>query len=138
MDRNDRLSEEIVRYAARQMGVNPEGILAMARARTMPGPVRDGWERDLTHEALEELADAINYGPWEVDKQQQLGAPGLAVAQAHFIDAIGHAVASFEAFVAAREALPEACNKCGWPMLPQEGEFIPVLVCSNCNRQVPR
>jgi hypothetical protein len=138
MDRDDDFTREVVQQAAKRKGVNPHSILTMSAARTLPGPIRAGWQRDLTHEAHEELADAINYIPWEIRKQQDLAAPGLPIAQHHYLEALGACVYAFEQLTIAREALHEGCNRCGGQLEPAEGEFIPMLVCRRCGREIPR
>ena len=55
---------------------NPQAALHMARTRALPGPVTDADARDNAQEIREEVADAINYATWNIQKLVRAGADG--------------------------------------------------------------
>ena len=59
--------------AARQAGVDGRALDAFARARKMPGLVKQHATRDFHQEVAEELADARNYVVWWMEQERAAG-----------------------------------------------------------------
>jgi hypothetical protein len=59
--------------AARQAGVDGRGLDAFARARKMPGVVKQHATRDFHQEVAEELADSRNYIVWWLEQARADG-----------------------------------------------------------------
>jgi hypothetical protein len=74
--------------AARQAGVDGRGLDAFARARKMPGVVKQHTTRDFRQEAQEEAADSRNYLVWWLE---QARADGTLTneKQWHLMQALG-------------------------------------------------
>lgn len=81
--RDEAFETEATLTAARQAGVDGRALDAFARARTLPGPVRDHATRDLRLEVLEELADGRNYIVWSLEQARAAGT--LTVERQHFL-----------------------------------------------------
>lgn len=93
--------ERIQSYAAAlapRLG-SPQAAFQMARGRALDGPITDADSRDNAREVREEVADAINYATWEVQKLERLG--GSEASKMLWNGVIIKAVELWDAVVAA-------------------------------------
>lgn len=64
MPRDAAFEDGFTEGAAALVKLSARALNAYADGRTMPGPVRQGFTRDMVRETREELADARNYLCW--------------------------------------------------------------------------
>jgi hypothetical protein len=74
--------------AARQAGVDGRAVIAFARARKMPGVVKNHTTRDFRQEVAEELADGSNYLLWWMEQARANGTL-TNEKQWHLMQALG-------------------------------------------------
>jgi hypothetical protein len=85
---------EATRVAARQAGVNGDGLNAFATARKMVGPVSEHLTRDFRQEVAEELADSRNYLVWWLEQERHHGTL-TTEKQWHIMQALGATAAAW-------------------------------------------
>jgi hypothetical protein len=75
VQRDPAFERQFARQAARTVGINPETLIAFAASRTLPGPLREGRDRDWIMEVREELGDGLNYCCWRAQQMYTSGHP---------------------------------------------------------------
>ena len=90
-----QFEEDSITSAARILGFDGVELAALARVRAnVGGPnVQD---RNLSWEAMEELADAANYIPWEISRLQERNVEDTEEALGNLSRALAHVGAAFE------------------------------------------